>query len=471
MSHVLRFLSLRQRLLLSHLAIFAIGALCVVALVQAGDAAQLRPTWVPGLVGGSIIIVLIGLVLSLSLSQRFSAPLEEVVSAARGIAAGRFETRVGMSSIPEANALAAGFNEMAEALVHYNATNIDRLLAEQRRNEAVLNCTDDGLIIVDDQARIERINPVAARQLGIGVDDGIGRTLDELLQRTLYDELIRHSVLHGAAPLQDPDVLVIGDDDTRRELAVTLAPFEDLTRPGLVLILRDVTRERRLDRLRSDFLMQASHELRTPVTTLNLTLHLLAERLPPAAGERETDLMHTAIAETDRLIDLVNSLLDLSRLQGGALMLQREEVAATALMKAVVESFRARADEQGVFLMIEAADFEPRLSVDAIQFPRVLSNLVDNALRHSHRGGHVVLAAHQNGPRVEISVRDEGEGIAAVHLVRIFEPFVQVGQRSGGAGLGLALCRELVQAHDGRLDVTSQPGQGSRFTIVLPAAG
>lgn len=460
--------NLRKRLLLSHLAIFAIGALCVVALIQADVAYAVRPAWVPGLLLGSILIIAFGLILSISLARRFSAPLEAVARAARDIAVGRFDTRVGPSAIPEANALSMAFNDMAEALAGYSATSMDQLMAEQRRNEAVLNCTDDGLIIVDDQARIERINPVAARQLGISAEDGIGSTLDQLLEGSAFDQLIRDSVLHGTAPLQDPEPLLLGVGDAQRELAVTLVPFHDDNRPGLVLILRDVTRERRLDRLRADFLMQASHELRTPVTTLNLTLHLLAERSTAAAGSRDAELLQSATAETDHLIDLINSLLDLSRLQGGAVTMHREDVGVDELLQAAAAALQLDADERGIALTVDVTVPAPQVAVDRVEFPRVLANLIGNALRHSDRGGRVQLQVRQIGHRVEISVSDEGEGIAAGHLARIFEPFVQVGSRNGAAGLGLTLCRELVEAHDGRLDVSSQAGKGSRFSIVLP---
>ena len=234
------------------------------------------------------------------------------------------------------------------------------------------------------------------------------------------------------------------------------------------MVLRDVTEQRAFDRLRSEFVLRASHELRTPITGMHMAFGLLRERLVFAPGSRELDLVGTVEEEMQRLVRLINDLLNFSRYQNGMQKLDLIPCDLPELLDQAHQRFAEQAQEHDVTIECEVQMPLPRLQLDPTQITRVLDNLLDNALRHSKAGGRIRLQARRHGDRVILSVEDNGEGIAFGQQLRIFEPFVQVGRKKGGAGLGLALCKEIVQLHGGRIGVYSRPGQGTQFYFALP---
>jgi NtrC-family two-component system sensor histidine kinase KinB len=234
------------------------------------------------------------------------------------------------------------------------------------------------------------------------------------------------------------------------------------------MVLHDVTEQRAFERVRSEFVLRASHELRTPVTGMHMAFGLFRERAHFAADSREADLLDTVNEEMQRLMQLINDLLNFSRYQNGLQKLSLAPCAVDTLLEQARQRFTEQAEEQNIVLLIEMQEPLPHLHADHTQLDRVLDNLLDNALRHTPENGLIRLQARRHGERVIVSVEDNGEGIAYGQQGRIFEPFVQVGRKKGGAGLGLALCKEIVQLHGGRIGVYSRPGQGTQFYMALP---
>ena len=187
-----------------------------------------------------------------------------------------------------------------------------------------------------------------------------------------------------------------------------------------------------------------------------------------AEGSRERDLLETVDEEMRRLVDLINDLLNFSRYQNGLQKLELAPCDPVELASAAVARFQAQADERGISLQLDVSEDAPRARLDRLQIERVLDNLIGNALRHCQQGGQVAVRLRRQGERVWFSVEDNGEGIAYSQQVRVFEPFVQVGSKKGGAGLGLALCKEVVQLHGGNIGVQSRPGAGAQFYFTLP---
>ena len=412
-----------------------------------------------------------GLILAFVVARSANRSLERIALAARSIAEGRFDVRVGRSRLGETDTLTEKFNEMAQALESYNSSSIDRLLAEQRRNEAVLTCIDDGIIIFDGEARIERVSPVAARQLGVEPAQATGRTLDQVLGRSRFDARILECLQQQLTPIEPEPDLEMGEGDARRTLSCSLLPFHDLARPGLVMLLRDVTEERQFDRLRNEFVLRASHELRTPVTGLRMALDLLAERRLFLPESREHDLFETVRGESQRLSGLLEDLLDLSRLEQMETPLKPEDCSLSALAEEAHARFVPLALEHEVRLDKDISADLPLLQADSGRLSRVFDNLLANALRHTPKGGNVMLRVRPQSEALRIDVIDNGEGMPRWQLARIFDPFIQYGANTGGAGLGLTLSREIVEQHGGRIDVRSLPGRGTCFTVRLPWPG
>lgn len=234
------------------------------------------------------------------------------------------------------------------------------------------------------------------------------------------------------------------------------------------MVLHDVTEQRAFERVRSEFVLRASHELRTPVTGMHMAFGLLRERVtfPPQA--RENDLLDTIGEEMQRLTQLINDLLNFSRYQSGLQKLELSPCSIEELLERAHSRFAEQAAQKNIELFIDVEPPLPRIPADAAQLDRVLDNLLHNALRHTANDGRIRLHARRHAERVIIGVEDNGEGIAYGQQARIFEPFVQVGRKKGGAGLGLALCKEIVQLHGGRMGVYSRPGQGTQFYMTLP---
>jgi len=419
-----------------------------------------------GLLAG--FTVLIGVIASVRLAQRLSEPMERLARAVQRVSQQDFEVRVAASGVQEVDSVAASFNDMTAALRRFHAINLDRLLDERRRLDAVIADIDDGLVLFDEQGRIERLNPVAELQLGLDADAVLWRTLDQL--DVLPDlALAVRTLLHDhSAPLPGKPDITVGEGADERTLHYSLLPFSESQRPGLILVLRDVTDARRFEQLRTQFVLRASHELRTPITSMRMALGLLQAKPIFAEGSREAELFTTLSEEMQRMMQLNERLLDLSRLYSGNGPLERSRVDPAELMRSARSRFELQAQQAGIGLDLALADDLPDVNIDRSSIDRVLDNLISNALRHTPRGGRIDLDARRRGSELEISVSDTGDGIPPAEQARVFEPFVQVGRKAGGSGLGLAISREIVQQHGGRIRVTSLPGSGTTFVFSLP---
>jgi NtrC-family two-component system sensor histidine kinase KinB len=365
---------------------------------------------------------------------------------------------------------------MAAKLGAYHRLNVERVVAETRKSEAVLRSIDDGIVVVDTQLVITDMNPTAGRMLGVDSKQSSGKHFLEVAGDQHLLGFVRAAAESGEAPAieEGANILVVGDGDAARHYmyAVTAVVSEDGAMLGVVVVLRDVTRLRQLDRLKSEFLMTASHELRTPLQSLGMSVDLLQEGAAGRLTEKERQLLDAAHEEVQRLRSLVTDLLDLSKIEAGKVHMDLVPASASLLVDKAIAVLRTQAEAQGVTLTGDVPHGLPDALADANKITWVLTNLVANALRYVSTGGHVRVSAEQVGGWVHFSVADDGEGIPEEYLSRIFDKFVQVegGRPAGGTGLGLAICREIVRAHRGTIWVQSTPGKGSVFTFALPAS-
>lgn len=456
-------------LLILHDAALSLYRLHHEAMVRRGNAISIqaqRLSLALGLLAG--FTVLIGVIASVRLAQRLSEPMERLARAVQRVSQQDFEVRVTASGVQEVDSVAQSFNEMTAALRRFHAINLDRVLDERRRLDAVIADIDDGLVLFDEHGRIERMNPVAELQLGLDADNALWRTLEQLDTLPELAEAVRILLADPSAHLSLKPELKVGEGTDQRTLSYSLLPFSESQRPGLILVLRDVTDARRFEQLRTQFVLRASHELRTPITSMRMALGLLQAKPPFPDGSREAELFATLGDEMQRLMQLNERLLNLSRMYSGHGPLERAPLDPAELMRRVRSRFDLPAKEAKVELDLDLADELPELSADGAALDRVLDNLVSNALRHTPPGGRVVLAARRHRHELELSVSDSGDGIPPSEQGRVFEPFVQVGKKAGGSGLGLAISREIVQLHNGRIRLDSSPGMGSTFTVTLP---
>ncbi|WP_152227797.1 ATP-binding protein [Pseudomonas sp. SCB32] len=431
--------------------------------------ARTRTLLISGLLGlVGVAILLIGFVTAHSIARRFGAPIGALAKAADKIGQGDFDLTLPISPVAELAALSRRFGLMAEALRLYRETNTEAIGYGRRRLQAVLDSIDDGLVILDRDGHIEHANPVASRQL-FSRSDPHGKDLGELLDTPELTQAIRRA-LAGDLLEETPLDLVVEVSGERRLLTWGMSPVthDDGRNIGAVMVLRDVTEQRAFERVRNDFVLRASHELRTPVTGMQMAFGLLSEHLVFPRESREHDLLTTVDEEMRRLVMLIGDLLNFSRYQSGTQKLDLQPCDINEILAQARQRFEGQARGQLIDLQMEAGEGLPPLKLDRLQIERVIDNLISNALRHTPEGGVIRLQTRCHDKRVTIAVEDNGDGIPFSQQGRIFEPFVQIGSKKGGAGLGLALCKEIVQLHGGRIVLHSQPGKGSHFYVLLP---
>ncbi|AGI26917.1 KinB sensor domain-containing domain [Pseudomonas sp. MT3] len=431
--------------------------------------ARTRTLLISGLLGlVGVAILLIGFITAHSIARRFGAPIEALTKAADKIGRGDFDLTLPISPVTEMASLSRRFGLMAEALRVYRETNTEAIGYGRRRLQAVLDSIDDGLVILDRDGRVEHANPVASRQL-FSSSDPHGKELGTLLDNPELTQATRR-VLAGNLLEETPQDLVVEVGGESRLLTWGMSPVthDDGRNIGAVMVVRDVTEQRAFERVRNDFVLRASHELRTPVTGMHMAFGLLSERLAFPEGSREHDLITTVDEEMRRLVLLIGDLLNFSRYQSGTQKLDLQPCDIVEILAQARQRFEGQARSQNIAIELETAADVPPINLDRLQIERVIDNLISNALRHTPDGGVIRLQARCHEERVAIAVEDNGDGVPFSQQSRIFEPFVQVGHKKGGAGLGLALCKEIVQLHGGRIVLHSQAGKGSRFYLLLP---
>jgi two-component system phosphate regulon sensor histidine kinase PhoR len=415
---------------------------------------------------GGIAILALAAATILFVSRRISSPLEALERAAASFAQGRLDVRVPVSGSGEMASVATAMNRMGAELDERLRT----VLRQRNEQEAVLSSMLEGVIAIDHDEHVIAINKAAARLLDTDPAQAVGRGVQEVarnpeLQRFAALALVSEGPVEGDLTLHGPEV---------HYLQAHGAPIRDgqNRRIGSVLVLNDVTRLRRLETVRSDFVANVSHELKTPITSIKGFLETLADG---AVDDAPTARRFLAIAlrQADRLNAIIEDLLSLSRIEQEADsgQLPRSSEKIREVMWGAVEVCRAKADAKNVNVNVTCDD-DLRAEVNAPLLEQAIVNLVDNAIKYSDPGSSVDIDATADQKSVCITVRDHGAGIEAAHLPRLFERFYRADKaRSrtlGGTGLGLAIVKHIAAAHDGTVDVESEPGKGSTFALMLP---
>ena len=421
-------------------------------------------------------VALVGLIagllaagLGLVVARRLARPLEQLTGGAQAFAAGDLTRRLSVHGAREVDDLARAMNGMAAQLAERIAT-IDR---QRDELQAVLESLVEGVVAVDADERVLRVNSACLRLLGIDPARAQGRTLQEVLRNPELERLVGE-ILACNEPREGEIHLPAVTGERTLEVHGALLRDPSGASRGAVLALHDVTRTRRLERVRRDFVANVSHELRTPVTVIKGSVETLLDgaRGDALASERFLGIVQ---AEADRLESLLEDLLALSRLeQEGSVALDLEPASLRGLAREALAACEVAAREHEVTLVLaDGLDVtvraHPRLLVQAIV------NLLDNAVKYSGPGTLTTVSVERAGAEAHLHVTDQGPGIPAEHLPRLFERFYRVdkgrSRAMGGTGLGLAIVKHIARAHGGRVAVESEPGRGCRFTVTLPAEG
>ncbi len=418
----------------------------------------------------------IGFIISWILSRTLVQPVRAIRGATEKIASGNYDIQLDITSQDELGQLADEINIMSQRLKAFKALNLDKIVAEKQRSEAIIYSLSDGIIVVDDQLHIVAINPVAAAIFGTKPELAQGRHCLEIIDdRTLYSQL--QSVAESQTPAMPAgtnakcaELTIEKGSIEHYQYLATPVTTEDNRRLGVVLLLQNVTNLKQLDQLKSEFVMTASHELRTPLTGMAMSIDLLTETAKIKLSENEQELLQTAQEDVERLRDLVNDLLDLSKIESGKLEMEKTTTDPGSLVEKAIELLKIQAEDKQVKIINQTAGNLPKVEADFNKVTWVMTNLIANALRYAKETIEVVTRRH--GTWISIAVVDDGPGIDPAYQQKIFDKFVQVKTEKdvGGTGLGLAICKEIIKAHGGTIWVDSTPGHGSTFTFTLPVS-
>ena len=402
------------------------------------------------------LIALVGaLVLALLFSRSVTRPVVELRDVARAIADGDLDRRPSLSAPGEVGDLAVALHRMSEQL----ATRLHALEADDAFMSTLVESINEGVVAVSDRGSVIRMNGSARRLLGVDAPTPFSA---EVLPQAREIRAALREAMSGAAT--EPREMIFSG----RTIAVTARPLPD---GGAVLALLDLTTRRRLETIRRDFVANASHELKTPLTVISgFAETLLDPELPPAQRRQFVGTIQSNVVRMQRIVD---DLLDLARYESGSWVPNPVDLDLRAAAADALGLVHAEAERRKLELRIDIAAGAERVFADATALRQILQNLVENAVRYTQAGSVTVFASREER-NVVVGVRDTGVGIPAEHLPRIFERFYRVdagrSREVGGTGLGLAIVKHLAEAHGGSVRATSTVGVGTEVAVVLPDA-
>jgi two-component system phosphate regulon sensor histidine kinase PhoR len=406
--------------------------------------------------GAALLALAVGALVAAIAGRSIAGPLTDITAAARAIAAGS-PPRFPRSGVPDIDALVQALRQMHRQL----GDRFDELRREQAETGALVESMIEGVIAADGRGHIVTANPAARRLLGYGAADPLP-DLRELFRVKAAREVV--------------DAVLTGESVEDRQLEMDDRAFLVNGRPlpagGAVLVIHDLTELRRLEAVRRDFVANVSHELKTPLTSISGYAETL---LGEAPGQETTRRFLTTILNNARRMQrLVDDLLDLSRIESGRWQPNRVEVSIDAAARESWMALAGRAEAQRVQFDTRIAPDAAMVCADLDALRQVLTNLLDNSLRHTQPGGRVACQSRREGEGVAVSIVDDGVGIPRDHLPRIFERFYRAdasrSRDEGGTGLGLAIVKHLVEAHGGRVYAESELGRGTAVTCWFPDA-
>jgi NtrC-family two-component system sensor histidine kinase KinB len=424
---------------------------------------------------GFAILLLVGAALSIWMGWALSRPLTELAERLRGISQRKTHVRLGPQTLAELDEVAREFNQMAERLEHYDRMNVERIVYEKSKTEAIIESLEDGVVLIDSDGIVAHINEVAALIMGLEPGEALGSRFDDLSSNHPHYIRVRDSIRNLGKADAETQRVEVQLHIRGRDHSYVLKPVplrQEGRALGTLLILQDVTYLRDQDRARTNLVATLSHELRTPLTSLALLAELL-RRDEDTLTPKQRDVLRAILEEAARMKQLADNLLNLARGQIPLIAVQRVGLDLARIVEDVAERFTIQAQEKNIRIETHINQL-PEMEGDPVKLSWVISNLIGNALRYTPEGGTIQIAAAPAGNDfAQLEVTDTGPGIAPEIRDHVFERFAQYGTNGyapGSAGLGLAIVKDIVEAHGGRIFVESNHGYGSRFIVQLPVS-
>lgn len=466
------------RLARKHL--LAIEDLNMQAIVRKNTAAQesvSKAAAYLGLIGSFTFLVLFSFVVNFP--GYVANPVRELSEGIRQISRRNYKQRLYFKTNDEFAELAASFNEMAARLDEWENSSLARIKSEKLRIEAIIENMHDPIIGLNEKAEVLFINKAAGEILNLEEEKVVGKVATEIAER---NDLLR-TILHRQTgekllkifangkesyfSMESRDIEVPAHLATGEESAYLVTSVS----AGTVYILRNITEFKELDQAKTNFIATISHELKTPISAIKMSLKLLKDPRVGELNQEQGELVAHIKEDADRLLNITTELLDLSQVETGNIQLNLKRTHPLEIVRYALEAMRFQAEQKGVHLELISRHQLPEVNIDTEKTAWVLINFLSNALRYSREKSKITLQVTQIGTEVQFSVKDFGKGIEEQYLPRLFERYFQIpadGQNKSGSGLGLAISKEFIEAQNGRIWVESALGEGSKFSFAIP---
>ncbi len=398
-------------------------------------------------------------------------PITRLIDFTDQVRRGNLELFIQSNSRDEIGRLAEAFNTMAAGLREFRRSDHANLVRVKRSTQTAFNSLPDSVALVDLEGRIEVATEMARETFGLKPQMRIQHVPFTWMSALYGSALSSGRAVEGKDDYAIVQHFVKGEERFFRPKAVPILDNE--RQPvGIVFIFEDITRMQQQDDLKKGLIATVSHQLKTPLTSIRMAIHLLLEEKAGSLNDKQAELLIAARDDSDRLHTIVDDLLDISRIESGRAQMDCHAISPLALALQAVEPFQSAYKDRGIRLITAVPDDLPEVWADRIRIDHVFSNLLSNALKYTAAGGSVTLAAQELKEWVSFSITDTGKGIPRQYVDKIFDQFFRVpGDASEtGAGLGLAIAKEIVEAHGGTITVESAEGKGSTFTFTLKRA-
>lgn len=447
----------------------------------AGPGLQRALLWIY-IVGAACICVGIGIWLRLPAS--INKPIKEITNGIQEIANHNYGKRLDLNDNQEFAEVSKNFNRMAKRLEEYHASTLSEMMAAKKYMETIINSINEPIIGLNNEMEILFINDEALNVLNLKREDVIRRSAQEIsmrndLLRRLVRELIDIPSQQTVDDKSKKEPLKIYADDKEsffqvKYISITQPSKDDMIpeKRGYVIMLKNITEFKELDSAKTTFISTISHELKTPISAIMMSLQLLEDKRVGTLNNEQEDLASSIKDNSERLLSITGELLNMTQVESGKLQLKPKITKPIELIEYAIKANRVQAEKFNIQIEVEyPEDKVGKLFIDSEKIAWVLTNLLSNAIRYSPENGHVVIGAHQTDDNyIEMYVQDFGKGIDPRYHKSIFDHYFRVpGTKVQGSGLGLSISRDFVEAHNGTLTVQSELGKGSKFIMRLKA--
>lgn len=419
--------------------------------------------------------ILSGLGLLVWLPRSINRPIRELTRGIMEIANYNYGKRLDLKGNEEFRKVAESFNSMAERLTEYRASTLADILSAKKFLEAIVNSMNDPIIGLNREREILFVNNEALNVLNLNRESVIRHSAEEL---ALKNDLLRRLIRELVTPGEKKEPLKIYADNKESYFQASYIPIknaeagENESRDlGDVILLKNITEFKELDSAKTTFISTISHELKTPISAIMMSLQLLEDKRVGALNDEQEQLSKSIRENSERLLDITGELLNMTQVEAGKLQMMPKITKPIELIEYAIKANRVQADKFNIQIEVEYPEGKiPKLFVDSEKIAWVLTNLLSNAIRYSKEDGRVVIGACQEDEVIELYVQDFGKGIDPRYHQSIFDRYFRVpGTKVQGSGLGLSISKDFVEAHGGTLTVESSLGKGSRFIIRLKA--